>query len=173
MIWCSTIYTHNGCSNLFQIIFESEQWCRFFDSTKDNEHLNNLAHQLPDIVKNSRAVSTTRQYAYSFKNWTSWCCKYQKSPLLADPYAIALYLTELRNKANSSSPINDAIAGILGLTKWPMLTLTLHKLRLLRILIMGGSGFCQSQSLRRSLLQQIKLKSWYLFMVPTKQLIIL
>ncbi len=74
--------------------------------------MNNLAHQLPDIVKNSRAVSTTKQYAYSFKNWTSWCCKYQKSPLPADPYAIALYLTELGNRANSPSPINNAIAGI-------------------------------------------------------------
>ena len=55
---------------IFQLIFQSGLWKDV--NNEENDELKQLASELPDVILNSRADSTSRQYSGAFIKWCSW-----------------------------------------------------------------------------------------------------
>ena len=73
-------------------------------------HLKVLAGSLPMTVLRSRAPATARKYAGAFSRWKSWAAT--KSVIVAfpaKPFHIALYLSYLIQKSETSSPVEEAV----------------------------------------------------------------
>ena len=72
--------------------------------------LKGLAESLPLTALQSRAPSTAKKYAGAFCRWKKWAAtKPQVVPFPAKSIYVALYLSYLLQKANTPSPVEEAV----------------------------------------------------------------
>ena len=93
-----------------------------------------LASLLPKVVLSAKAQTTTLHYAYAWNRWKTWSkSKIGVAYLPAQPMCVALYLRDLLESAQTSSPIDTAIysirwgysmAGLPSLTDHPIVKST-------------------------------------------------
>ena len=89
-------------------IFKHGIWPEL-DNISDPE-LRELAEYLPLVALQSRAPSTAKKYAGAFCRWRTWAAtKPQVDPFPAKPIHVGLYLSYLIQKANTSSPVEEAV----------------------------------------------------------------
>jgi integrase len=74
--------------------------------------LDTLRCQLPGVLVDARASSTTKLYMQAYKKWKDWTFKHSKLALPADPQVVVLYLLHLAKSANSFSVLKVAISGL-------------------------------------------------------------
>ena len=80
-----------------------------FDDISDPE-LKELAERLPFTVLQSHAPSTAKKYAGAFCRWRKWAAtKPEILPFPAKRIYVGLYLSYLIQKANTPSPVEEAV----------------------------------------------------------------
>ena len=110
-VQCDMLYRFlKSVQFIFQLIFQSGLWKDV--NNEENDELKQLASELPDVILNSRADSTSRQYSGAFIKWCSWAQNYGKSKLPAEPFYVSLYIIHLSHTANTSAPVSKAVAAI-------------------------------------------------------------
>ena len=89
-------------------IFKHGIWPEL-DNISDPE-LRELAEYLPLVALQSRAPSTAKKYAGAFCRWRKWAAtKSEVNPFPAKPIHVGLYLSYLIQKANTPSPVEEAV----------------------------------------------------------------
>ena len=72
-----------------------------------------LAGGITDILYHARAPTTNVIYERAYKKWTQWADRFEEvNNLPADPYHVAIYLTDLAKKAVSFATINIALSAL-------------------------------------------------------------
>ena len=68
--------------------------------------------RLPQLVLNSKADNTRKNYMYNFKQFSVWCNKYGYKSVPASNHHVAVYLSYLTDSNPSVSKINMAVYSI-------------------------------------------------------------
>ena len=89
-------------------VFKHGVWPEL-EEIKDPE-LKEMAESLPFTALQSRAPSTAKKYAGAFCRWRKWAAtKSEIVPFPAKPIYVGLYLSYLIQKANTPSPVEEAV----------------------------------------------------------------
>ena len=88
------------------------QWLNLGEEPHDE--LRELSSKLPEVLINSKANNTYKNYNCHFKNWCKWCVMYELSPVSSNQYYVALYIISLMQNGCSSGKIDQSVYAI----KW-------------------------------------------------------
>ena len=95
---------------LFVEIFGGGVWAQV-KRIQDTE-LRKLAEELPAVVLQGRAVSTTKKYQYAFLRWVNWAKAAGCSTCPVSGMHFALYLVHLSNRVGSKSAVESAVNAV-------------------------------------------------------------
>ena len=104
----------------------------------DDPELSQLASLLPATVLKSRADSSVRKYAGSYRRWRSWAMAHELPPFPAKEHHVALYLQSIGQRLESKSAAEEAVnalawvhslAGLDSPTDKPFVQATLQGIR--------------------------------------------
>ena len=75
--------------------------------------LEDLASKVPGILRNSRAVNTSKAYQAAFLRWDKWVSSYPEvNAVPANPTHVILYLTHLSNTVGSFASISQFLSAL-------------------------------------------------------------
>ena len=81
-------------------------------TSQDHPRLQALAQVMPAVMQHEPAPSTVEKYSRSFDRFQDWCLSVEVTALPASAEHVTLYLVELLLAAESSSPVDSAVAAI-------------------------------------------------------------
>lgn len=92
-------------------IFKVGIW-KDINSEQLHPDLESFRKGMKDLVKNSKAKNTNKLYESYFKQFSTWCAKYDFTSLPATDFHVALYLSSIKDSNPSASKINAIVYSV-------------------------------------------------------------